>query len=133
MGLMLINRLCDVCKHRHRDTHPPTCDAFPERIPVDIRLMYADHRSPYPGDNGVRFEPVDDSPATAARLAKVELRTPAGTSELHQRISTALPLIRFESDEQKWRFQRLVARAGTFEQLPDWCRHLVLVAESLSQ
>src|SRR5947209_14776116 len=104
MGLTLINRLCDVCKHRHHGTHPPTCTAFPERIPVDIRLMYADHRLPYPGDNGIQFEPVDDSPETAARLARVAVRTRPGTSELQQRVSAALPRIQFESDEQKWQF-----------------------------
>jgi hypothetical protein len=38
----------------------------------------------------------------------------------------------FESDEQRWRFQRAVARAGTFEQLPDWCGRLVLAAEARS-
>jgi hypothetical protein len=86
MGLTLINRLCDICKHRHHGTHPPTCDAFPQRIPVDIRLMYADHRLPYPGDNGIHFEPADDSAATVARLARMELRAPAGTDELHRRI-----------------------------------------------
>jgi hypothetical protein len=132
MGLTLINRLCDVCKHRHHDTHPPTCDAFPERIPVDIRLMYADHRLAYPGDNGIGFEPVDDTPATAAKISRVTLRIRPGTSSLHQRISAALPQMQFESDEQKWRFQRVVAGAGTFEQLPDWCEQLVLAAEARS-
>ena len=43
MGLTLINRLCDLCKHRHRDTHPPTCDAFPERIHAP------DQSAPYVG------------------------------------------------------------------------------------
>jgi hypothetical protein len=130
MGLTLINRLCDLCKHRHRDTHPPTCDAFPERIPVDIRLMYADHRFPYAGDNGIRFEPIDDSPATAARLARVALRSRPGTSDLEHRIRAALPRIRFESDDQKWRFQRAIDASATFEQLPVWCRELLLAAET---
>ncbi len=132
MGLTLINRLCDMCKHRHHGTHPPTCDAFPERIPVDIRLMYADHGLAYPGDNGIRFEPVDDTPATAAKLARVTLRIRPGTSSLEQRIRELLPMIRFESEEQKWRFQRAVAKAGTFEQLPDWCGQIVLAAEARS-
>src|SRR5947207_15976162 len=98
MGLTLINRLCDVCKHRHHGTHPPTCEAFPERIPVDIRLMYADHRLPYPGDNKIRFEPVDDTPAKALKLSKVTLRPRPGGSEFHQRIGAVLPMIPFESE-----------------------------------
>lgn len=33
------------------------CDAFPRGIPVAISLQERDHRKPYPGDRGVRFEP----------------------------------------------------------------------------
>ena len=69
-----LNRLCDICKHRHADTHPPTCDAFPQRIPLAIRLMEVDHREPYPGDNGIRFELKDGTATTLQRLAKVKLR-----------------------------------------------------------
>jgi len=36
-----------------------TCDAFPDRIPEAVITGEHDHREPYPGDNGVRFEPVD--------------------------------------------------------------------------
>ena len=44
---------CMVCRHV-RDGG--TCDAFPAGIPSEIRLKERDHRQPYPGDQGVRFE-----------------------------------------------------------------------------
>ncbi|MFC7257696.1 MULTISPECIES: hypothetical protein [Streptomyces] len=34
----------------------PYCDAFPEGIPSAIYQDGFDHRLPYPGDHGIRFE-----------------------------------------------------------------------------
>ena len=48
--------MCNECKHFHRGT--AHCDAFPKRIPKDI-LCGGDHTKPYPGDNGITFEPID--------------------------------------------------------------------------
>jgi len=43
---------CIMCKHFQLIG----CDAFPERIPVEIITGHFDHHNPYPGDNGIRFE-----------------------------------------------------------------------------
>lgn len=55
--------LCQICRHHRpgRDTSL-TCDAFPERIPQAILEWEADHRQPYEGDGGIRFELRDDLP-----------------------------------------------------------------------
>jgi hypothetical protein len=36
-----------------------TCAAFPDEIPDDIFNGFFDHRKAFPGDNGVRWEPID--------------------------------------------------------------------------
>jgi hypothetical protein len=58
--------LCTFCRHRGvTTTAGPTCAAFPDGIPQAVWEMRADHRLPYPGDQGIRFEAAD--PAAAAR------------------------------------------------------------------
>lgn len=53
---------CIPCRHLRgstRDaggTHHHTCDAFPDEIPAEIWKGDNDHRNPYPGDHGIRFE-----------------------------------------------------------------------------
>lgn len=49
-------RQCATCKHFQKDG---TCPAFPELVapPLDILDMHVDHRNPYPGDHGIRWEP----------------------------------------------------------------------------
>lgn len=47
--------VCTYCKHL-RDIADRTCDAFPEGIPMPIWKSEHDHRTPYVGDNGIRFE-----------------------------------------------------------------------------
>jgi hypothetical protein len=51
--------ICGGCAHLHGDLRDPKCDAFPDGIPHEITLSKSDHREPFPGDNGIRFEPKD--------------------------------------------------------------------------
>ena len=46
---------CWDCKYKHQ--RGIGCDAFPGGIPLPINSGAHDHREPYPGDNGIRFEP----------------------------------------------------------------------------
>ena len=45
---------CNYCKHRIGTTIP--CKAFPNGIPKDLMLR-GEHDTPFPNDNGIRFEP----------------------------------------------------------------------------
>jgi hypothetical protein len=46
--------VCMDCKHHKGDL---TCKAFPDGIPEEIIMGNSDHSKPFPGDNGVQFEP----------------------------------------------------------------------------
>ncbi len=47
---------CDSCKH----LNGATCKAFPIEIPDEIFVGDIDHVEPYPGDNGIQFEPIEE-------------------------------------------------------------------------
>ena len=46
---------CSMCSHYRKDN---ACDAYPKGIPVKILTGEHDHREPYKGDDGIRFEPI---------------------------------------------------------------------------
>lgn len=54
------SEVCLRCKHLQFE-QDRTCVAFPEgnSIPLPIWMGENDHTQPYPGDNGIQFEPVD--------------------------------------------------------------------------
>jgi hypothetical protein len=49
----LYSPVCTFCRHLRE---PRRCDAFPDRIPDAIWEGQHDHREPFPGDRGIRFE-----------------------------------------------------------------------------
>lgn len=66
MGTKLIGKMtakqfvsqCANCKHKALGN--TTCAAFPIAIPDKILSGHFDHRFPFEGDGGIRFDPVDD-------------------------------------------------------------------------
>jgi hypothetical protein len=57
-----IGAQCPACKHLRPGL---TCDAFPDRmIPEAILTGRFDHRKPFPGDRGIRYEPYDPTDDT---------------------------------------------------------------------
>ncbi len=58
---------CFECKNllEHRaDVIGPVCKAFPNGIPQKILFNLHDHKKPYPGDGGIRFEPMENNEST---------------------------------------------------------------------
>ncbi len=45
--------MCYYCRRFHADHFG--CEAFPQGVPDLIMFGDADHRKPFPGDNGLRF------------------------------------------------------------------------------
>lgn len=50
---------CVKCKHLSSEK-PQTCKAFPDGIPRKILLGKHNHKNYFPGDRGIRFEPLEE-------------------------------------------------------------------------
>ncbi len=60
---MTVVPICLKCAHLYRARGGKsdwTCTAYPTGIPEEILVMKVDHRKPYRGDHGIRFEPKKD-------------------------------------------------------------------------
>jgi hypothetical protein len=58
--------ICGGCTRLIGDLKEPRCQAFEKGVPWEILLSQKDHREPYPGDKGIRFEPKDKAAADYA-------------------------------------------------------------------
>jgi len=58
MDKIIVLNACLNCKHL---LWKRSCAAFPKGIPDKIWIGDDSHRKPYPGDNGIQFEALDDS------------------------------------------------------------------------
>ena len=54
---MRISPDCVWCRRYRGDLR---CEAFPDGIPMTILRSEHNHQHPYPGDNGLLFDPVDE-------------------------------------------------------------------------
>ena len=49
-----------ICNNYMYNKLDGNCFAFPNGIPKEILLGKRDHKKPFPGDHGIRFEPIKE-------------------------------------------------------------------------
>lgn len=61
---MIQTAQCLMCSHYRHDSkvRSGSCEAYPQGIPREIYSNKARHDIPYPGDNGIMFDPVPVDP-----------------------------------------------------------------------
>lgn len=98
--------VCSRCRHLDRARDDRRCCAFPSGIPIPIWLGEHDHRTPFPGDRGIVFEPATptdlamhaeraDAIGELRERARARLRgdAPSGDSPLPTAIEARLYLL----------------------------------------
>ena len=60
---MTTDTSCLNCKHLNKDLY--TCKAFPKGIPIEIASGELSHFEKIKGDNGIRFEPIEEEKPNA--------------------------------------------------------------------
>ena len=125
--MKVVPNLCSICRHRRKGL---ACAAFPDRIPGDIRRMYADHRQVYPGDHDIQFAVVDAEEARE-QLQKVRVlhKPRARPNDLDRRLAAVLPGLHFKDTKERRQFTLAVLQVDSFEQLPLAYQQLILDAE----
>jgi hypothetical protein len=73
--------LCVACRRLRRPVRGRrACAAFPGGVPAPLLDAAADHREPYPGDQGIRFEPDRDAPDSVPSRVTARRGTVAANS-----------------------------------------------------
>lgn len=57
-SVMIASPTCFYCIHHSDIMSERKCEAFPDGIPLEIWNGQNDHSEPFPGDNGIQFQPI---------------------------------------------------------------------------
>ena len=60
MTQISVTTQCENCKNRFKTLGTPRCRAYPDIIPIQLYEQLVSHKKPFPGDNGIMFEPTEE-------------------------------------------------------------------------